>query len=90
MSAKEAIVNARAKAKAKAEPKKMRLTPKAKAAADDCADLAAYKHEGEVKVRRSMLDARTQLQADKRMYHKQRVGIADGEGDEEEAEEVDA
>ena len=44
MSAMEAIAAVRANAKAKAEPKKMRLTPKAKAESDDCADLAAYKN----------------------------------------------
>ena len=90
LSAMEAIANVRAKAKAKAEPKKMRLTPKAKAAADDCADVAAYENEGEATVRRSILDARKQHQADKRMYHKQRVSTADDEGDEEEAEDVEA
>ena len=42
MSAMEAIANVRANAKAKAEPTNMRLTPKAKAASDHCADLAAY------------------------------------------------
>ena len=68
MPAMDAIANARAKAKAKAKPskepvlKKMRLTPEAKAAADVCADLAAYTNEGEVKVRRSILEARKQEQ----------------------------
>ena len=57
MSTMEAVASARAKATAKAKPndeavlKKMRLTPKAKAAAYDCSDLAAYKNEGDVKVR---------------------------------------
>ena len=64
MSPMEAITNARAKAKAKATPtnepvlKNMSLTSKAKAAADDCADLAAYTNEGSVQVRRSTLEAR--------------------------------
>ena len=42
MSAVDAIAAARANTKAKAEPTEMRLTPKAKAASDDCAYLAAY------------------------------------------------
>ena len=54
-SAMEAIANARAKTKAEAELKKMRLTRKAKAASDNCADVAAYKKEGEVQVRRSIV-----------------------------------
>ena len=47
MSAMEAIANARANTEANAEPKKMRLTPKAKAASDHCADLAAYEQQQE-------------------------------------------
>ena len=42
MAAMEAIAAARTHAKADAEPNKRRLTPKAKAASYDCADLAAY------------------------------------------------
>ena len=73
MLAMEAIASVRAKAKAKAKPndepvlKKRRSTPKAKAVADDCSDLAEYNNEGEVKVRRSILEARKQEQEQKRM-----------------------
>ena len=83
MSAMEAIASVRAKAKTKGKPnhepvlKKMKFTPQAKAVAADCADLAAYKNEGEVKVRASILEARKQEQEYKRMYHKQRVMMAD-------------
>ena len=92
MLAMEAIASVRAKAKAKAneEPvlKKRRLTPKAKAAADVWSDLAEYKNEGEVKVRRSMLEAGKQEQEHKMMYHKQRVRMADDGGEEAEEEEA--
>ena len=80
MSAMEATADVRAKTKAKAEPTQMRLTPEFKAASDHCADLAAYRKKGEVKVRRSILDARKQEQADKRMHHRQSVTIPDSEG----------
>ena len=42
MSTMEAIANARANTKAKAEQTNIRITPKATAASDHCADLGAY------------------------------------------------
>ena len=72
MSAMEAIAAVGAHTKAKAEPNNMRLKPKANAASDDCADLAAYRQEGDPpKVRRSSLEARKKALSDKRMHHKQ-------------------
>ena len=93
MFAMYAMASVRAKAKAKAKPnnepvlKNVRLAPKAKAAADDCADLAAYTNQGDVKVGRSILEAGKQEQEHKRMYHKQRVSMADDEGEEAKEEE---
>ena len=69
----------------------MRFTPKAKAASDDCADLAADRKEGSPpKVRRSSLEARKKDLSDKRMHHKQSVTIPDDVGWLDEAEYVEA
>ena len=90
MSAMKAIAAVRANTKANAKPTKMRLTPKAKAASDDCADLAAYRKEGDPpKVRRSTLEARKKALSDKRMHHKRSVTIPDYEVWLDEAEEED-
>ena len=86
----EATAAVRANTKAKAEPNEMRPTPKAKAASDDCADLAACRQEGDPPtVRISILEAPKKALSDKRMHHKQRVTIPDYEGWLDEAEEED-
>ena len=78
LSAMEATAAVRANTKAKAEPKKMRLTPKAKAASGDGADLAANRKEGDPpKVRRSILEARKKELSVKKMHHRQSVTIPD-------------
>ena len=62
MPAMEAIAAVGANTKATAEPKKMMLTPKAKAASDGCADLEAYRKERDPpQVRRSILEARKKI-----------------------------
>ena len=51
---------------------------KAKSASDDCADLAAYREDGDPpKVRRSILEARKKDPFDRRMHHKQSVTTPD-------------
>ena len=67
------MIAQRAKAEAKG-------TPKAKADADDCSDLAEYKLAGECKLRRSIVEARKKEHEHKRRYQKTRVSMADDEG----------
>ena len=72
---------------------KAKGTPKAKADADDCSDLAESKLAGEMAVRSSILEARKHEHEHKRMKQKRRLRMAEDEGQEakdKEAKEEDA